>query len=234
MPEQFNPHNPIPGNPRAIQGEIERLRVLRDRAAAAVELLRGLLIESWSGRAAGRFTDFRAELARQWGIVRDDHDAAVGALSAYHVQLVNTRVLATDAVAEARVDGDWARAAERVAALRAALDDTGARAAQALREAARSLRGLSALLSPATPEVAPAAAAAPLPLPEPRPVAVPAPPRAPGEPPAPYAALLHQSPVGHYRQAASVNDELLDAVYFSSESLPAQPVRVPQGARLTR
>jgi uncharacterized protein YukE len=209
-------HNPIPGNPQAIQGEIDRVTNLRDCCGAGEKQIRNVTIDTWQGTAASEFETFRSRWARQWTNAYDEYDRWSGTLVEYREILVTTQALARNAIAEATSDHDWARARTTINTLRAQHSAAASRAANVIDDVARGLRLLPRLLdTPNTDgsatrrqsitsggnpgETAQRTTIAHRPADEPTPI--------------------EQSPAELYRRAKSLCDAVLDATFVSAETL---------------
>jgi hypothetical protein len=212
----FDRHNPIPGNPRAIRGEIDRVLHLRDDCRAGAARVRRLRPDSWRGHAADEFESFLPRLARPWADAEDEYDRWARALADYHDVLVTAQTLAHDVVRRAGKDGNWARAHAEIERLRAQCRAAAGKAANVVTEAARGLQLLSRpFAAPAqeqlSAQIQPAAVARP---PEQRPA-----PRAADQHRADEPAFDRQSPADLYRKTKSLCDAVLDALFISAEEL---------------
>lgn len=207
--DEIDWHNPIPGNIRALQGEIDRLWELRDRFRDAAMPIRHLGLDGWRGPAADEFAAHRTRLARQWSDAELEHERWAGALADYRDVLLALQPLARDAVERANRDGDWTRAQADVERWRGQADSAAYRTSDVLRDVADRLRDILPLLTEpaenhqATPVAGPPPSAPRMPV-----VA------AGDEPPA-----VHQSPVERRNRTAALCDALLRANFVSAEYL---------------
>lgn len=206
-PAPFDWHNPIPGNPHAIQGEIDRVRALRDYCSAGEQWLRQLTLHTWQGAAADQFESFRSRLVTQWAAAENEYDRWSRALMEYRQVLVGTRALAQNAIAEATQYGDWAQARSRIDELRIQHRAAADTAVTVLNEVAAALLALPQPFGPTTPDSQPAQR-------RPRPPAERAI-QAPTDEPLP----VEQSPADLHRKTKSLCDAVLEAHFVRAETL---------------
>lgn len=212
-PPGFDWNNPIPGNPHAIKGEIDRLRDLGERFTEGARVLRATQVDHWDGQTADRFDAFRLAEAKQWETAASAHIRWADALAEYVECLNRVQPRARQAVLDAERTGDWKRASEDIERWRTQLSDVEQSAAKIIEDAGDQLRSLHGSLNngDTTSTVAPQPTQAPTPEPNggPRPK-----PAQASEPPA-----VRQSPAMLQERTAALCAAILQANFVSAEDL---------------
>jgi hypothetical protein len=171
---------PIPGDPRPILDEIERLSLIKERLWIVADDLMALDVD-WSGPSYEHFVQFKADQSRQWRYAGDLHGDAASALSQYHIALVELQRQADEIVRSANHGADPTRATAawaNVERLRQQLHGLGSDVARSIQDCASVLATFQALpqLGSNEPQMAAAVrdpVAEPLPAPAAPPVELP-------------------------------------------------------------
>lgn len=217
-PRPIDWNNPIPGNTHAIQGEIDRVKELRDRCHEAAKPFRHLGLDSWSGPAAEQFESFTPRLVRQWADAEDEHDRWADALASYREVLLTLQPLARAAVEQAKQDGSWTQAHADIQRWREQADSAARATAGVLHDVAARLRALPLLLDEQTTKAVAPAVTISQPSPDPgisaRNAENDRKDQKTSEP-----GASHQSPAERYERVTSLCDAVLDAEFISGEEL---------------
>jgi hypothetical protein len=171
---------PIPGDPRPILDEIERLSLIKERLWAVADDLMVLDVD-WSGPSYEHFIQFKTDQSRQWRYAGDLHGDTASALSQYHTALIELQRQADEIVRSASHGADPTRATAAwadVERLRQQLHGLGSDIARSIQDCASVLATFQALpqLGSNGPQLAPAVpdtVAEPPPAPAARPVELP-------------------------------------------------------------
>jgi hypothetical protein len=106
-------HLAVPGNADGLDGEIRRLRSLRDHIERLADSASQRQLERWSGPAREQFDDLNSRLVTRLRLLGSSCDRAARALERYHPDLTTLQGLAT--VQPERIMR-WQRQAETAAA----------------------------------------------------------------------------------------------------------------------
>lgn len=148
--------NPIPGNPDALEGEINRYRDLSERCRQAEHQIQKLRLGRWVGQAAEGFGIRREQLKQHWAIARIAFRDCADALDRYRQTLITVQGLARSATQHPPADGDYRRVNEDIERWRGQKSEQAARTAMELRDAFGRLLSLAPLVNGQTAGVAPA------------------------------------------------------------------------------